>query len=103
MTLKIAVAILIVLVSAFVAPAATISGKVTKAGEGIGGVFVSAHDLDNRKSTGILKPFEFLIKIKCFVCIFTNCPKTTNPCIFSWNKPQMSHDWYILIGEKGNN
>ncbi len=53
MTQKIAVAFLIVLVSAFVAPAATISGKVTKDGEGIGGVFVSAHDLDNRKSTGI--------------------------------------------------
>ena len=36
-----------------IAEAKTISGRVTKDDKGIGGVFVSAHDLENRKSTGV--------------------------------------------------
>ena len=35
------------------ADAKEIRGKVTKDGKGVGGVFVSAHDTENRKSTGV--------------------------------------------------
>ena len=30
-----------------------IRGKATKDGKGVGGVFVSAHDTENRKATGV--------------------------------------------------
>ena len=33
--------------------ATEIRGKVTKDGKGVGGVFVSAHDTENRKASGV--------------------------------------------------
>ena len=39
--------------SASLANAKEIRGKVTKQGQGVGGVFVSAHDTENRKATGV--------------------------------------------------
>ena len=54
MTSRIATAVLALSVSIICADAKTISGRVTgKDGEGIGGVFVSAHDTEHRKSTGV--------------------------------------------------
>ena len=54
MTSRVATAVLALSVSVICADAKTISGRVTgKDGEGIGGVFVSAHDTEHRKSTGV--------------------------------------------------
>ena len=54
MTQKITVALLILIGTSFLATANIISGKVTgKDGKGLSGVFVSAHDLDNRKGSGV--------------------------------------------------
>ncbi|SVA94893.1 uncharacterized protein METZ01_LOCUS147747, partial [marine metagenome] len=54
MTSRVATAVLALSVSVICADAKTISGKVTgKGGKGMGGVFVSAHDTEHRKSTGV--------------------------------------------------
>jgi len=50
---KLTLTLLVFALSVSLADAKEIRGKVTKDGKGVGGVFVSAHDTENRKSTGV--------------------------------------------------
>ena len=50
---KITLTILAVTLSVSLVDANEIRGKVTKDGKGVGGVFVSAHDTENRKASGV--------------------------------------------------
>ena len=50
---KIILSLLAFALSVSLVDATEIRGKVTKDGKGVGGVFVSAHDAENRKATGV--------------------------------------------------
>ena len=53
MNQKTTLSILAFALSVSLAKANEIRGKVTKDGKGVGGVFVSAHDTENRKASGV--------------------------------------------------
>ena len=53
MKLKLPLTMMAFVLLASLANAKEIRGKVTKQGQGVGGVFVSAHDTENRKATGV--------------------------------------------------
>ena len=66
---KITLTLVAFALSVYWADSKEIRGKVTKGGKGVGGVFVSAHDTENRKATGV-----FTVPDGSYTCLLYTSP-----------------------------